>query len=552
MFERKFKDLISKERENPVEVKIVKSGNGATKLSSTGDIFVDQFSFISQYRDKRSYSEIEKDMKKLWEKDPILTMKLTFYMRLITRDCKGLNNEIWKGQIGQGLKHESIFRLIWIEINNRKTFYKNLPILVSAGCWKDLFQMLVYDLIYNGWENRKLDWKALTDFILAGLENPNSSELVKKFLPNIKARSKTHTVESQALTIIGKYLVTRMFDLKKGISEEEKSGFYKKYRLLKSSGTAHEWQKQISQGNFDIDFNKVPGRALSLLVSGNFLKNHGLGEKYEKWVLSQPVAKFTGYVYELFKELKESTPNYKKVTINKQFEGLLNKAQKDTETKFWVVRDLSGSMDSRVRGTKIKSNDVARAMALYFSYLLPEPFNNGYVGFANSPKIYSWKGKTPCERYLNDVDVEAYGSTNFVGVANVLINLYNFSKVPIENFPNGLLIISDGEFNRTNNKTNFSTFKEKLINAGFPLDYVENLKLVLWDIPNTFYSSSNIRPKFESYSDTPNYFYMSGLDPAAISFLMTGKFREDKKTPKTPKELFDAAMNQELLNEIKL
>ena len=100
--------------------------------------------------------------------------------------------------------------------------------------------------------------------------------------------------------------------------------------------------------------------------------------------------------------------------------------------------------------------------------------------------------------------------------------------------------------NKEGNKTTFTRFKEKLLEAGFPEEYVKNFKIVLWDIPNGYYAD-RIRPKFESDADYPNFFYMSGLDPAGIAFLLGEK---DKPAPKTPKELFEAAMDQELLNLI--
>jgi hypothetical protein len=64
--------------------------------------------------------------------------------------------------------------------------------------------MLQYDLEYNGWSGRKLNWTDLGDIILAGLENEKTTNLVKKYLPQIKARSKCTTTQTQSDTIIGK------------------------------------------------------------------------------------------------------------------------------------------------------------------------------------------------------------------------------------------------------------------------------------------------------------------------------------------------------------
>ena len=64
----------------------------------------------------------------------------------------------------------------------------------------------------------------------------------------------------------------------------------------------------ISKRLFDqINFDTIHGRALAQLVGGKFLKNQGLESKYQQWIESKPVAKFTGYVYELFTPLGTGT-----------------------------------------------------------------------------------------------------------------------------------------------------------------------------------------------------------------------------------------------------
>lgn len=555
MFEKKLNCLFGE----PVKsIEMTTSGNGAPKLTSTGDPFVDQFAFITNYRNPRPFSEIAEDMQTLWKSNPLNAMKLTFYIRMITRKTELLDGSVTKSvQRGQGLRYESIMRMIWIATNYPAVFYNNLPLFIAAGCWKDIIQMMSYDLQYHGWKNKVLDWKKLSDFILAGLENPNTVDLVKKYLPTIKARSKCHTLESQADTIIGKYIAHRLCGKGKFSEIAYNPENYKKYRQLKASGTAHEWQQQISRGNFNINFKSVHGRALALLVSSKFLENHNLEKTYEEWISSQPVAKFTGYVYELFKNLNEATKNYQKITINKQFANLIETAKQDMNNKssFIVVRDISGSMEGTVPGTSVTSGDIAKAMALYFSYLLKGKFANSYITFNNKPTMRYWVGSTPSDKYLGSR--ESYvGDTNFLGVADLFIEIFK-SGTPIDQFPTGILCLSDGEYSpeyrgywdsSRDDKTTFVRFKEKLLTAGFPKDYVDNFKIVLWDIPNGYYSS-DIRPKFESDANYPNFFYMSGLDPAGIAFLM-GEEAKPETAPKTPRELFNAAMNQELLNLI--
>lgn len=549
MFDERLQNLFGSN--SPVKkVEYTTSGNGALKLTSTGDPFVDQFGLISQYRQLRPYSSISKDMQELWNIDPMYTLKLLFYIRLITRKVKFSNGtETSKVQKGAGLRHEAFMRMLWLAVNHSDVFYKNLPLFITIGSWKDIIQLMSYDLQYHGWDNRVLDFNKMSDFILAGLENPNTCNLVKKFLPTIKAKSKCKTLESQADTIIGKFLTHKLFDSGE-FSPKLHSKNYHLYRKLKSSGTAHEWQQMISRSQFNIDFSKVHGRALALLVSGNYLKNHNLEKDYENWIKKQPVAKFTGFVYELFKGLNLNSPLYKKYTIDKQFENLIQTAKEgsSTESSFIVARDVSGSMSSNVKGLTISSNDVAKSIALYFSYLLKGNFANSYIEFSHKPILKYWEGDSPTDKYLKNINY-CFGDTNFLGIADLFIEIYKHTS--IEKFPTGLICISDGEFNDSgDNKTNFQSFKKRLLKAGFPKDYVDNFKIVLWDIPNAFYSFDEIRPKFESYADTPNFFYMGGLDPAGITFLLGGEV--NKSIPKTPRELFETAMNQEIMDYIQM
>ena len=551
MFDERLQNLFGSN--SPVKkVEYTTSGNGALKLTSTGDPFVDQFGLISQYRQLRPYSSISKDMQELWNIDPMYTLKLLFYIRLITRKVKFSNGtETSKVQKGAGLRHEAFMRMLWLAVNHSDTFYKNLPLFITIGSWKDIIQLMSYDLQYHGWDNRVLDFNKMSDFILAGLENPNTCNLVKKFLPTIKAKSKCKTLESQADTIIGKFLAHKLFGNGEFSPKLHSNNSYCLYRKLKSSGTAHEWQQMISRSQFNIDFSKVHGRALALLVSGNYLKNHNLEKDYENWIKKQPVAKFTGFVYELFKGLNLNSPLYKKYTIDKQFENLIQTAKEgSSESSFIVARDTSGSMSSNVKGLNISSNDVAKSIALYFSYLLKGKFANSYIEFDRKTELKYWEGNSPSDKYLRNTSC-AYGNTNFLSIATLFIEIYKHT--PIEKFPTGLIAISDGEFDsygKDKCKTTFQLFKDRLLKAGFPKDYVDNFKIVLWDIPNTFYSFDEIRPKFESYADTPNFFYMGGLDPAGITFLLGGEV--NKSIPKTPRELFETAMNQEIMDYIQM
>lgn len=517
------------------------SENGAKKFATTGDDFVDQFGSISRYRSLRTFDEVSRDMSILWGLDPLNTVKFTLFLRTIPRKTVLLDGQVTESaQKGGELRWESIMRMFWIAQNHPKTFEQNLPLFISLGSWKDVFQMLQYDLVYNGWEGRILNWSFIGKLLVSGLSSSGSCELIKKYLPQIKAKAKCNTPEAQANTTVGKWLCSLLF------GKKESSENYKKYRQLKNTGTAHQWQQLISKQKYDlIDFDKIHGRALKKLVGTKFLANHGLKDKYTKWVSDPNVAvKYTGFVHELFPASRPAEKHVQE-TINKQFQELINKVGENPATSFIVVRDTSGSMGGTALGLKVSANHIARSMALYFSRFLKGRFANAFLEFNDTCTMHTWKGSTPVDQFYNDC-CESYGSTNFQSVIKFFGDMLR-NGVSERDFPTGILCISDGEFNPAQlGKTNVETARKTLRAAGFSEEYVSNFVIVLWNIPNGYYHGANGGvAKFETFGDVKNVFYLSGMSGSIVSFLSEGKVE-------TARDLFDAAMNQEVLNMVEI
>jgi len=521
------------------------SGNGAVKYSTSGNAFVDQFTFLGSYKKPRTFAEIEKDCETLWALDKRKTIMFNFYIRLITRQISlpnGTSTSV--PQKGAELKHEGIMRMLWLHQKDENSFWNNIGLYVAVGSWQDVIKMLQYDLIYHGWEKRVLNWNNFGKLILSGLNNEHTSELLKKYLPQIKAISACTTVESQADTLIGKWICSLLF----GVKGENTGKTYKQYRKMKSSGTAHQWQQLISKGKHNlIDFNSIHGRALNLMVRSKYLDNQGLRTKYESWITKPETkdVKFTGYVHELFEGVGKqlsAIPVARKETINKQFATLVKKGGEVDITKLIVVRDTSGSMGSICTGTKQTCFDVAKALALYFSEYLTGKFANSFIEFNSSAKMHNWNGNTPIEKWCND-SCSYVGSTDFQSVIKLFCKIKNEGVNELD-FPVGIACISDTEFNPGQlGKTNVETALNTLRAAGFSEEYVSNFKIVLWNLQSNAYGR-NTGKKFETFGgDVPNVYYFSGFSAATIGFL-TGHIQ-------TAAELVDEALSQEILQMIK-
>lgn len=538
------------------------SGNLALKYTTTGQPFVDEFGTAGRFKAPRSYAEVEKSMRTLWTESAPEALKFAVYLRMVTRQVQfpdGTKTE--ETQRGQGLKHEGIYRAMWLAINHPQTFWKNVHIFISVGGWKDIIQMLSYDLQYNGWKGRVLDWEKFGNLILAGLENPKTTNLVKKYLPQIKANSYCKTIEAQADNVIAKWICSLLFG---GKPEQNNAFTYKKYRKLKTSGNAHEWQKLISQGNLaHVNFDSIHGRALALLVSGKFLKNNKLEDKYAKWIAAKPTAKFTGYVHELAEMIKPGIKKYQIDTIDAQFNQLVTVAMAKLAAEGLrpiSVIDTSGSMSSPMyigsgKVGKLRSIQVAFSSALFFDAMLSttSPFKNVFLTFSGRTLMQEFKGMGFVERfsYVMSRNV-AGGSTNFESVFEFFADFKrNNPTISETEIPNFVLCWSDGEFNRVSSglKTNVERGREILRKAGFSKAFYENFGLGFIELPNTFYSSRPT-PKFETYGDVKNVFYFSGHDLSPLAFLFgVGK---SASLPTTAEELFRAAMDQEVLNMLEI
>lgn len=527
------------------------SGNGALKYSTTGNDFVDQFGKLGSYKTPRTYEEIANDMATLWAINPLLTVCFTLFIRMITRVVVSFDGiKTASPQRGAGLKNEGIMRMMWININHRDTFWKNFGLFVMVGSWKDVFVMLSLDLQYNGWKSRMLDWDKFGQAILVGLENPNTTNLVKKYLPQLKSNAQCKTLESQANNIIAKWLCSLLFGGKNGDTQFQN---YKKYRQLKTSGTAHTWQQHISRKDLiKLDFNTVHGRALAQMVSGKFLANNGLEKRYEEWIANKPIAKFTGYVTELF--IKTPEKKYQIDTLNAQFNGLIETAKKSaiTATNFISVVDTSDSMSTPNSGIKMENVDVAKSLALFFSQMLNKgPFANAWFEFNSFAVLHTIKGSTPWEKWCDMKRYSHTGSTNFISVVEYLIDIRKKNpKLAESDFPQGFLVMSDMEFNPTQFGTNTETVFKRL-RTVFSKEFVNNFKLVFWNLQSNAYGRGT-GEKFETHGNEKNVFYFSGYDGSIVAFLTGVEGKAEKPTPTTAEELFKAAMDQEVLKLVEI
>jgi hypothetical protein len=518
--------------------------NGAISYATTGKAIVDQFGKAANYRG-RSLQEVFKEQETLWLENHEQALRFPFYLRMITRKVKVNDDNVTeKVQKGQGVRDEAFKRLLWFASYQPDVFYRNIWALPLVGSWKDLWTLMYYDIVLK---TKVIDHEIIFDLINQGLKCKSHMELIKKFMPRIKTNSKCTTDWTQITNSIA-----REYANYNGLR-------YKDYNKLKTSGTAHEFQKLICSGRYkDINWNLIPGRALSKIATQKFLTKHDLEKGYTEWVISQPTVKYTGYVYELIKEITsrgwspridKSLPLFKKITVDKQFDELVKKAVEDGNIlgNVWCALDTSGSMTSPVVGD-VTAFDICVSLGVFFSTINTGAFHKNVIMFDGESRVKQLEGGF-CDMVGSILrENTAWGGTNFQSVIDEIVRIRkNNPNIPLEDYPQTLLVVSDMQFNPVghNLDTNYTEMKKKLYEA-FPKEFVDSMKFIWWQVTGR---TSDVPATLD---DNGCYFF-SGFDGSIVSLLLGGEIAEKeaitKKQP-TMEEMINVALGQEILSYI--
>lgn len=508
--------------------------NGAVSHSTTGDGLLDYFSKAGTYKD-RAIGDVYRDISKCWAESPKITMQMIFYLRMVTRQTKGfLNSDAV--QKGQGIRDEYRKAITWVAINHPEILYSNLWLMPLVGTWKDLWHETLLDV---------LDRDKVYELIQRGMNDKYNAALIAKFLPKIRSKSHVFNARHKKLNDFARGLCSRM-----GWTE-------KNYRQYKSAGEAHKFQKDMCNNRWtDLNFKAIPGKALFSLVNHKgkkdkktTLERHNLEAKYLKWLDTQPVAKFTGYVYELLKAAQvHGLSLSQKHTLDKQFDGLIQLARKDRKGltgNVWCALDTSGSMSSGLYEHNVTPLQVCVALGIYFSTLNQGAFQDSVIMFDNTSKVLKLKG-TFTEK-VAQVPHNAMGGTNFQSVVDEIVRVRRtHPEIPIEEYPETLLVVSDMQFNCTGStKTNYEAMMSKLQAVGLP-----NIKCVWWWVTG--------RGKdFPSTGLDEGVTMIGGFDGAIITNILGGETTTvDKITGKIRQlnayEQMLKALNQESLNAVSM
>ena len=433
------------------EANYTRTENGALTLGTTGSDCLDLFAAIGALR-RESYEDIVMRFIPAYVEDPDTAMKLLFF----ARDIRG------------GLGERRVFRVIfsWLANNAPGSVRRNLQYVAEYGRYDDLLSLMgtpveeeMLDIVR---EQLDADRKALAE------DRPVS--LLAKWLPSVNASS-AETVKA------GKKIAKAL-----GMSEAE----YRKV-LTALRAKIRIIENDLREKDYSFDYAKQPSRAMFKYRKA-FLRNDG--DRYQAFIRSVTEGKAALHAdnvspYELVEPLLQCGWNR-----SDSFMKTLTPEEKDALNATWAsmpdfggeedalaVIDTSGSM--YWTGRPLPAS-VALSLGLYFAERNKGAFRNHFIEFSARPQLIEIKGETFADRLRYVASFSEVANTNLEAVFDLILRTAVKNRVPQEQLPAKLIIISDMEFDMCVDNaslTNFENAKKNYEHFGYRLP-----QIVFWNV----------------------------------------------------------------------
>lgn len=382
-------------------------------------------------------------------------MKILFF----SRDVRG------------GLGERRVFRTIfsYLAKNHRDSVTKNIAYVAEFGRYDDLLCLMDTEC-----EKPMLDF--LKEQFNADMENLKTGgdvSLLAKWLPSVNTSNKEAV--QNALKI------ARRFGLSNGEYRKALSALRAKIKIIENN---------LRTRDYSFDYQKQPSRALFKYQKA-FLRNDG--ERYKSFLedVSNGKAKLkTDNVcpYEIVAQC-----------LNPDGDGncsgmrVLDEGQKKALNATWAslgdygtdenmlaVIDTSGSMYQEYREGSPMPATVALSLGLYIAERNKGKFKNHFIEFSHKSKLIEIKGETFVDRIEYLTSFSEIANTNIESVFKKILNVAVSNRLPQEELPQKLVIISDMEFDwcvENAELSNFENAKKMFAEHGYTLPTV-----IFWNV----------------------------------------------------------------------
>ena len=460
------------------EANITLTENGAAAYTSSLSCCVDLFASIGTVRDADEKDIVNRFIRAYTENSS-LAMKILFF----GRDVRG------------GLGERRAFRVIinWLADNRPEEIRKNIAYIAEYGRFDDLTALI-------GTACEK-DAALLIRRQLKADLNPNAqASLLAKWLPSVNTSSEKTVQYAKRLA--------RLLNMTDKQYRQTLSALRKKINILENN---------LREKDYSFDYSKQPSCAMMKYRSA-FYRNDS--ERYISFLNAVNTGKkklHTDAVapYEIvragLKDLgcisgQRMTAD-ERMSLNVSWNALPNFC--DGRNALAVV-DTSGSMYSNFYGLPAA---VALSLGMYFAEHNTGTFHNCFIEFSSFPKLIEIKGETFMERLEYISSFNKIANTDIDAVFKLILSAAVRNKVPVEEMPETLYIISDMEFDCCVNNasmTNFNNAKYYYEQNGYKLP-----QIVFWNVA----SRNNIQPVCKNDRGAA---LVSGCTPRLFSLVANG------------------------------
>lgn len=400
---------------------------------------------------------------------------------------KALRVAAWARDIRGGSGERKLFRdiLSYLEKNGEEKAARALMEKIpELGRWDDFFAL-----------TGKLRDDAFK-FIAAGLEDKSARGLVAKWMPR-------KGPEALALR--------EFFALSP-----------KKYRKM-LVGLTNVVETAMCQKKWDsIEFGKIPS-----LASARYKKAFGKNAKdsYGKYLegLKKGTEKVNAgavYPYDVLKTAFHGDRSQRELIVA-QWNALPNYVG---EANILPMVDVSGSMTMSYNSPGLLKSGltpmvVAVSLGLYLADKNKGKFNGCFLTFSSSPELLNLSGDV-LQKMDQMMSSSWAMSTNLHAAFDKVLDVAKRNKVPQEEMPEAILILSDMQFNVCQNYDDsaIQMIERKYENAGYRMP-----KVVFWNLKD----AGNKPVSFDKNGTA----LVSGFSPAIVKQLLANELKEEDFTP---------------------
>lgn len=336
--------------------------------------------------------------------------------------------------------------------------------------------------------------KEAVEFIQQALSDKTHAGLVAKWLPRMRGNA---TDENKKLA----KLLAKSFKLS-----------YQEYNKLLSTLSDTLEQKLSRKDYSAIDYSKLPSLAAARYQR---LFNRVDTERYtaykEALVREDGTVKINAgavYPYDVVKSVKYGD----KIVANAQWKALPDYMEGTSERLIPVV-DVSGSMGVRVAGD-ITAMDIAISLGLYCAERNYGVFRNKMITFSSRPTFIEVSDSMTLDQKVQHTMRADWGmSTDLQATFEIILGLAVKHKLPEEEMPTKILIVSDMEFNSCSRGiTNFEAIRRKYEAAGYQMP-----QIVFWNVASHQRGNSPVQVTDSGVA------LVSGFSPSVMKGVLTGE-----------------------------